>query len=66
MEFLPSKSNFVLAKKSGFGGEELYGKLKEKGVLVRHFNGRIADYIRITVGSGSEVKTLLDCLKEIL
>ena len=66
MEFLPSKSNFVLAKKSGFGGEELYEKLKEKGVLVRHFNGRIADYIRITVGSGSEVETLLDCLKEIL
>ena len=43
-----------------------YRALKEKGVLVRHFDGRIADYIRITVGSRSEVETLLDCLKEIL
>ena len=66
MEYLPSKSNFVLAKKAGVSGEELYSKLKEKGVLVRHFGGRIADYIRITVGSKEEINTLIDCLKEIL
>ena len=66
MEYLPSKSNFVLAKKAGMSGEELYLKLKDKGVLVRHFGGRIADYIRITVGSGEEIGTLLACLKEIL
>ena len=66
MGFRPAKAHCVLAKKGGVGGEELDGKLKEKGVLVRNFNGRRADYIRITVGSGSEVETLLDCLKEIL
>ena len=47
-------------------GEELYRALKERGVLVRHFGGRIADYIRITIGSSEEMKELLCRLKEIL
>ena len=41
--------------------------LKEKGVLVRHFESeRISEYVRITVGSLSEIKALLSAIKSIL
>jgi histidinol-phosphate aminotransferase len=63
---LPSNANFVLAKSDRLGGEELYKKLKDKKVLVRHFNDeRINDYVRITVGSDIQVDFLIKCIKEI-
>ena len=42
-------------------------KLKDKGVLVRHFEKeRIKDYNRITIGSHEEMETFLTKVKEIL
>lgn len=62
-----SKTNFVFAKSDKIGGEELYLKLKENGILVRHFNKeRIKDYVRITIGNIDDMKTLLSTLEEIL
>ena len=47
-----SKTNFVFAKHEVADGKELYIKLKERGVLVRHFdNPRICQYNRITIGT---------------
>ena len=62
-----SLANFLFVKHEKIGGERLYQKLKEKGVLVRHFtSARIADYNRITVGSRREMEILLDCIKTVL
>ena len=62
-----SKSNFLFAKHPKAKGETLYRSLKERGVLVRHFNKpRISDYIRITVGSAEQMQVLLTQLSEIL
>ena len=62
-----SKTNFIFAKHERLGGEELYLKLKEKGVLVRHFSApRIAEYNRITVGSKKEMEILIERIKSIL
>ncbi|MBR6322517.1 MAG: histidinol-phosphate transaminase [Lachnospiraceae bacterium] len=64
---LPSSANFVFAKHKEAGGEELYQKLKEKGILVRHFSvERIRDFLRITIGTPEEMETLFKALSEIL
>ena len=64
---LPSSTNFVFTKHSTVSGEEIYTKLREKGILVRHFTKeKIADYNRITIGSKEEMEALITNLKEIL
>lgn len=64
---LPSSANFVLAKSDRIGGEEFYLKLKENGILVRHFKDeRIKEYVRITVGTDDEVDELLKISAKIL
>lgn len=64
---LPSKTNFLFAKSDKIGGEELYLKLKERGILVRHFtNDRIKDFNRITVGSPKEMELFVEAVKDIL
>lgn len=64
---LESRANFIFAKSPAVGGEEYYKKLREKGILVRHFkNPRIGDFVRITIGSDEEMQTLLEKTKEIL
>lgn len=62
-----SKTNFVFIKHGLIGGRELYLKLKEKGILVRHFDKeRISNYLRITVGSYEQTLALIDALNIIL
>ena len=62
-----SKANFLFVHSDRIGGEELYLKLKERGILVRHFTTpRIADYNRITIGTEAQMDTLLEAVKAIL
>ena len=64
---LPSTANFVFAKHPKVGGTELALALREKSILVRHFNKpRLSDYLRITVGTDAQTEQLLLTLKEIL
>lgn len=66
-EVLPSSSNFIAARCKNHGGHELYLKLKERGILVRHFSDeRISDFIRITVGTAEENQTLITALTKII
>ncbi len=62
-----SKTNFIFAKHERADGGMLYRALKERGVLVRHFDApRIADYNRITVGTREQMQALIDTLRTIL
>ena len=66
-DVIPSKANFLFAKNSRIDGKQLYLKLKEQGVLVRHFDkDRIKDYVRITIGSYSEMEIFIEKTKNIL
>ena len=66
-ETLPSMTNFVFTKNPAVSGEELYLKLKARGILVRHFNKpRLTDYIRVTIGSREEMAAFVGAIKEIL
>ena len=62
-----SIANFVFAKHPAIPGGELYRLLRERGILVRHFDTpRLTDYNRITVGSRSQMEALTDTLTKIL
>ncbi len=66
-DVLPSAANFVFAKSPQIGGKELYLQLKDKGILVRHFDKpRLTEYNRITIGSREQMEALLTAIKEIL
>ena len=62
-EVLPSKANFVFARKPGTAGEEIYLRLKEKKILVRYFNKEgISDFVRITIGTDEEMQKLFEAM----
>lgn len=64
---LDSRSNFLFASTPHKDGGELYRKLKEKGVLVRHFDApRIENWLRITIGTPEQMTALLKALDESL
>ena len=61
-----STTNFLFAKHSKISGSEIYQKLREKGILVRHFDKKeICDYNRITIGTLEDMQILIDTLKKI-
>lgn len=62
-----SKANFLFAKSDKIEGLQLYSALKEKGVLVRHFDTeKLADFNRITIGSAEEMQTFINVVTQIL
>ncbi len=64
---LPSSANFVFARHPDRGGAALAAALRERAVLVRHFNNpRAAPYLRITVGSEADIQRLVTAAAEIL
>lgn len=64
---LDSNTNFILARHSTLGGKTLYLRLKEEGILVRHFDtARLTDYVRITIGSSEQMQILVNTVKKIL
>ena len=64
---LPSLANFLFVKSDRIGGVELYQRLKEQGVLIRHFTAEeIKDYNRITIGTRKDMDILLKKIQNIL
>ena len=64
---LPSAANFIFAKSDRISGAEVYRRLRERAVLIRHFDkDRIRDYNRITIGTWEQMDILLKNIREIL
>ena len=64
---LDSYSNFIFAASDTIPGQELYLKLKDRGILVRWFDAdRIRPFVRITIGSRKQLTALVNTIKELL
>ena len=66
-EVLPSAANFIFVQHAAHAGEELTAKLRERAIIVRHFNQeRIRNFMRITIGTPAQCMALVQALKQIL
>ncbi|MFA6107342.1 MAG: histidinol-phosphate transaminase [Candidatus Latescibacterota bacterium] len=62
-----SEANFVLCRRGSPTAATLYARLKERRILVRHFEQpRLQDCLRITVGTDEQCSTLIAAMREIL
>ncbi|MFV3403555.1 histidinol-phosphate transaminase [Pseudomonas sp. NY15463] len=62
-EVLPSAANFIFARHPSQDAAGIAARLREQGVIVRHFKQeRIAQFLRITVGTPEMNQALLDAL----
>lgn len=66
-EVLPSKANFLFVRHASRSAREVQRQLRRLGILVRHFpRPRIAEFLRISIGTSEECRQLVQALREIL
>jgi histidinol-phosphate aminotransferase len=66
-EILLSSANFIFARHPRFTGKEIFGRLREKGILVRHWDrDRIRDFLRISIGTDEEMDVFISACREIV
>ncbi len=62
-----SAANFLFASTPDMSGRKYTEKLREHGILVRHFpKSRIEDYVRITVGTREQMDALIRETEQII
>jgi histidinol-phosphate aminotransferase len=67
-EVLPSGANFIFAKHAKKDAAMISASLRNKNIIVRHFKKpeRIAQFLRITIGTDAECAALVAELKQII
>lgn len=67
-EVLPSSANFVFARHPRCDAAALAASLREQRILVRHFRRpeRIAEFLRISIGTDAQCEALVHALRGIL
>ena len=62
-----SQTNFLYVKHPQISGDVLYKKVKEEGILIRHFATKgIDDFVRITIGTKEQMSKLKNIFEKIL
>jgi histidinol-phosphate aminotransferase len=66
-EVLPSQANFLFVRHPAYRGADLAAALRERGILVRRFEqpARIADHLRISIGTDAQCDALVKALTEL-
>ncbi|SDU82559.1 histidinol-phosphate transaminase [Pseudomonas mucidolens] len=65
-EVLPSAANFIFVRHPRHDAAGLAAKLREQGVIVRHFKQeRIAQFLRISIGTPEQNQALIDGLGQL-
>ena len=63
---LPSAANFLFIRAPWCSGEALYRGLKERGVLIRHWQkARIRDWCRVTIGTMEQMDAFLAAVDDM-
>ncbi|MFT5441935.1 MAG: histidinol-phosphate aminotransferase [Myxococcota bacterium] len=66
-DVLPSQANFVFARHRAIPASRLFQGLRDRDILVRHFEqDRIDQFLRITIGTAEEMQQLVRALKELI
>lgn len=66
-EVLDSKANFLFISHSKIGAESIFNSLRENGILVRFFKQpRIDNYLRVSIGTDSDMEALVKVLEKLL
>ena len=66
-EVLPSAANFIFARHPRWAGADLAARLRERAIIVRHFNlPRIDAFLRISIGTDEQCGVLVEALREIV
>jgi len=68
VDVTPSGANFILFRPTGRPGRDVWQGLLDRSVLVRDCSGwpRLADCLRVTVGTPDENDTFLNALREVV
>lgn len=60
----PSQANFLFARHPARPGKEIFGSLRQAGILVRRWDiPEICDWLRISIGTDEEMQTLVSALR---
>lgn len=66
-DVIPSQANFIFIAHPDYEAAVLFKKLKDRGILVRHFDQpRISDYLRVTIGSDEEMTEFIQTIRELM
>ncbi len=66
-EFLDSRANFIFATHPDYDAKELFEAMKAEGIYVRYWGSeRIEQYMRITIGTEEEMKTMFAFLEDYM
>ena len=64
---IDSSANFIFAAPPSKDGRSLYLALKDRGILVRYFEGeRTRNYVRITVGTMEQMQVFINTVKGLI
>lgn len=65
-EVLPSQANFILTRHPDHDAAQLFVGLRERGILVRHFNTEaLRDFLRVSIGTEDEMDSLIEALEPL-
>jgi histidinol-phosphate aminotransferase len=63
---IPPAANFIFVRSPRLTGADLFARLRERGILVRHFDKpRIHDFLRISIGTDEDMDALIAVCGEI-
>jgi len=66
-EVVDSMANFIFVRHQRVYAYDIFQKLRERGILVRYFNKpRIDNFLRVTIGTDSEMDAFLEVIKNIV